>query len=124
MKLSSLFSGLTRRRYTYVPPCPCCGSRATGRFVKQKMLNKNNKWIMEESLKHGELISLVPDVGRDTAFCFECGYVWPARIQNVWLTTAELAEERNVRGTNQLYEALDMRDEKSSLLKNNPITKY
>ncbi len=122
----SIFSGVTKHNYTYVPPCPCCGSPKTGRFVKQKTFNKDNRYYMEETLKNGELIMLVPDVGVDNAFCYDCEYTWHARIQNVWLTTNEIAQERIARGTNDLYDAYThpYEEKKESLLDRFPIKNY
>ncbi len=106
MSIFSKFHGVAKHNYNYVPPCPCCGSRATGRFVKQKKFDKDNRWFMEESLKNGELIMLVPKVDGTMGFCYNCEYVWPARIQNVWLTDSELMAERTARGTDALYDAI------------------
>ena len=111
--------------YTYVPPCPCCGSRMTGRYVKQKRhyTQKDVAWYMEESYKNGEIIVFVPLIEDDTAFCFNCEYRWPARIQNVMLTKKEIEKEKAERHTLELYEDLT-EDDPDKNKKTNIITRF
>lgn len=106
MKLPN-FSAILKHNYIYVPPCPCCGSEATGRYVKQKKYDKDNKWMIEESYRNGEIIALVPEIGEKNAFCFNCEYTWRARMQNVWLTKDELFHEKQVRGTMDILDTLN-----------------
>ncbi len=109
--------------YTYVPPCPCCGSLCTGRYIKQKLYAKDNSWVITESLKNGELVSLVPEIGENTTFCYDCEYTWKGRIQSVWLTKDEIFKEKINRGTLDILDALteDNKEEKSIFT---PIKKF
>lgn len=128
MKIAELFKKATdgiKRNYNYVPPCPCCGSVMTGRYVKQHKFPKDNAWILEESFKNGEIVALVPEIGEDTAFCFQCGYRWPARIQNVWLSRTEVNHERKIRNTDEIFESItdDGSDKKKKKL-HTPLEGY
>ena len=51
-----------KRPYYYVPPCPVCGSRQTGRFTRSKDAYNDN-WSIREALKNGkeELIENLED---------------------------------------------------------------
>ena len=90
--------------YYYVDPCPKCGSRKTGRYVRRAATQDDARYIMEESLRNGELIRfagwLVP---KNNAYCEDCGHEWPCRIQGKPMTEKEVMEEKAARGTNAKY---------------------
>ena len=96
---------LIKKPYYYVPPCPSCGSHVTGRFVRMRGQNDND-WMINEALKNGELISLVPEVLNKTAYCVECDYTWYTDIQLKFLNNEQIKEQKTERYTN---EALTMR---------------
>lgn len=89
--------------YYYVPPCPNCGSRITGRYVREPRNKENMLYTARESLAHGELIRFLPFVPRTNAYCEECGFEWPQRVDAKWISKERIAEEKRVRGTNRRY---------------------
>lgn len=89
--------------YYYVPPCPNCGSRVTGRYVKEPRKKEDMLYTERESLKHGELIKFLPFVPRTNAYCEECGYEWAQTVDAKWISRERIEEEKRVRGTNRRY---------------------
>ena len=90
--------------YYYVPPCPVCGSRCTGRFVRRPV--KNSLYVEEESLKNGEIIRFCQGFPQDRVFCVDCGHEWEFRVLIKFLTREEISEEKKARGTEEAYEEL------------------
>ena len=44
---------LGRKIYYYIPTCPDCGSRRTGKYVKEPSSAETAQYIMRQSLRHG-----------------------------------------------------------------------
>ncbi len=90
--------------YTYVPPCPVCGSPRTGRYVRLTPLTEEYSQL--EALRYGEIIQPAGDKKHleGELFCVACGNIWRGKVQKRRMSSLELACERNVRGTAQLYE--------------------
>ena len=105
MKLSTFLNtdNLIKKPYYYVPACPCCDSPATGRFLKAHG-EKEQRWVLKESLKNGEIVTLMPTLPEDVnAYCLNCGYAWKARIQLKLYSRSQIQKEREKRMTEQIY---------------------
>ena len=88
--------------YYMVPPCPECGSRRTGRFIRQPFRQLDQEYVMQESLKNGEIVLLKIEVPEKNAFCTDCGYTWKADISLLRISSDEMEAERMRRGTDKL----------------------
>lgn len=91
-----------RYLYYYVPPCPQCGSRKTGRYVRTPLTGSG--YMKEESLKNGELIRFEAEEPVNNGFCVSCGHEWPVHVETKFWSYARIHEEQLVRGTIPLYE--------------------
>lgn len=87
--------------YYYVPPCPHCGSRKTGRYVREPLYRP--EYVKEDSLKHGEWIRFLDSIPRDNVFCLSCGNEWPAKISLKLMTQKEIQDEKDARETEGFY---------------------
>ena len=88
----------------YVPPCPVCGSKCTGRYLKKPLIDA---WYTEEqSLKNAEIVRFVRKEPIKNLFCVDCGYEWGKTINLSWVTREELEQEKKDRGTQEAYEEL------------------
>lgn len=92
-----------RHLYYYVPPCPKCGSRITGRYVKQPHNQGDAEYMQRESLKHGELIRFVPSEPIKNCYCEECGHEWGHTVRSYFITKERMEEEIEARDTRSLY---------------------
>lgn len=90
-----------KRPYYYVPNCPQCGSRMTGRFMKLPSAYEAD-WIINESLRNGELVCLVPEVLNHNAYCVECDHTWYADIKVLFLRPEQINIEKIERHTNEI----------------------
>lgn len=90
--------------YYYVPPCPKCGSRRTGRYIRQPRLLDDELYTIRESLRNGELVRLAPSVPDHNVYCEDCGYEWTAPVPLMLLTSREIANEREDRSTPARYQ--------------------
>lgn len=112
-----------RHIYYYVPPCPRCGSRKTGRYIRAPFTGSG--FTKEESLKKGELIRFSVEEPINNGFCVACGNEWPVRVKTKFLTYAQIQEEQIARDTKSLYEqylnqkARNKSDTESSIKKKN-----
>ena len=88
--------------YYFVPACPNCGSYVTGRFVE-----RNNNIVYEEknSLKHGEIIAPVANVGINNCFCIECSTRFKYDVKIKFITPSELEFEKGRRRVNLIYKS-------------------
>ncbi len=102
--MSHIFSFLPQLYY-YVPPCPRCGSEVTGRYVKQYNSDYSSK-IVEDGLRHGEIIKVIPSRTQNNCFCLECNYEWGEMLHPKLIKDDELMEEIQKRHINELAEAL------------------
>ena len=88
----------------YVPPCPECGSKCTGRYIRKPLMDA---WYTEEqSLKNAEIVRFVQKEPIKNLFCVDCGFEWGKMIGITWVTQEELEQERRERGTKEAYEEL------------------
>ncbi len=93
--------------YYYVPPCPMCGSRRTGRYVIEPRNAQDARYTMEQSLAHGELIRFCARDPFRNCYCEDCGYEWPANIHGTWVDGNRVAEEMDARDTVARYAAFE-----------------
>jgi len=91
--------------YYYVPPCPACGSRKTGRYVRRPIWKEDAWYVESRSLRCGELVRLTAFVPYDNAYCEECGGEWHKRIEPRLMNSAAIQEEKKARGTEEKYAA-------------------
>lgn len=87
--------------YYYVPPCPECKSRKTGRIIRQPFTNAG--YVMEQSIKNGELVRFERTEPIRNAYCASCGHTWPARIEGKLWADAKIEDEKIARGTDVMY---------------------
>lgn len=90
--------------YYYVPECPECGSKCTGRYVRKPL--KEAIYVEESSLKNGEIIRFTSGFVQDRAFCVDCGFEWSHHVLIRFLTREELDLEKRERGTDEAYHEL------------------
>ena len=90
--------------YYYVPPCPRCNSKKTGRYLRRSL--SGTGYSREASLRHGELVRFASDVPYDNCFCESCGNEWHQYIPMSFFTKDEIMEEKRARGTEPLYQQL------------------
>ena len=90
--------------YSYVPTCPACGSPRTGRYVR--MTPFTEEYTRLEALRYGEIIEPAGNLKHleGELFCLTCGNIWRGKIEKRRLSPFELAREKELRGTTQLYE--------------------
>ena len=93
-----------RYPYYYVPECPECGSRCTGRFVRKPL--RDSLYVEENSLKNGEIIRFSKGFPQDRVFCVDCGHEWNHHVLVRFLTREELDQEKEERGTEEAYQEL------------------
>ena len=93
------------RIYYYVPPCPECGSRKTGRYMRQPLTAGDMRYVEKESLRNGELVRFAWRVPVKNAYCEECGCEWESTISASMVTRERIMEEQAVRGSAAKYAA-------------------
>jgi hypothetical protein len=89
-----------KTRYHYVPPCPRCGSKKTGRFIYMVNINNADKVISSRMIK-GELVQIVTGISEtkyENAYCDECGCEWHANIDILFLDKEKINKEMVARG--------------------------
>ena len=91
--------------YYYVPPCPACGSRKTGRYVRKPLTAGDMRFVETESLRNGELIRFASHVPDKNAYCEDCGHEWECGISARLVPRGMIMEERAARGTAAKYAA-------------------
>lgn len=93
-----------RHIYYYVPPCPKCGSRRTGRYMRQPRVFPGDQWYVQtESLGSGELVRFAKRVPDNNCYCEDCGNEWHHLVTSRFMTEAEIQEEKKARCTNERY---------------------
>ena len=81
--------------YYYIPACPECGSKRTGRYVRQPSGYTGQAYELEESLRHGELIQYdTAKAARNTAYCEECGHEWICRAKVKYFVPASYIQKQ------------------------------
>ena len=98
---SGFFKNIIRAPYYYVPPCPSCGSRITGRYVKMHR-DTEMEYMNESSLKNGEIIAFMPEIPRNNFFCVECGFEWRGICETSMFTLDEIRAEKDARHTDEM----------------------
>lgn len=94
-----------RHLYYYVPPCPSCNSRKTGRYIKDSRFDR--EYAERMSYKHGEIVKFAFTEPLKNVFCCTCGYTWGYTVRAKFLTDQELEEEKEARGTAEHYAEMD-----------------
>ena len=108
--------------YYYVPPCPRCGSRKTGRYIRAPFTGSG--FTKEESLKNGELVRFAIEEPINNGFCVSCGHEWPVRVETKLWTYDQIHEEQIARGTELLYEQYINQKAGARQKKEKNFTKY
>lgn len=126
-KLELFFEKTIHLPYYYVGRCPDCGSRATGRFVRNHR-ETDMDYIIESSLKNGELVAPTNDINGENLFCNDCGNIWYGKVDFKWLSLGQIQEERSVRHTEELliarHQHKEEEQEGKGILKKNIFTKF
>ena len=110
-KLQEAYRNKLKMPYYYVPACPKCGSYITGRFVRARNDNDAD-WIIDESLRHGEIVSPVPKVLSENCFCCECNTTFTGSVEMKWLSMNELDAEKLKRDIYAIWQERQGNDEK------------
>lgn len=97
-KIKEKFKENVRMPYYYVPECPICGSRMTGRYMRY-LGDTSSEWQVNEALRNGELVDIVNEVPWKNCFCCQCDYEWHEDIKMKMKTLKEIGEEKKARGT-------------------------
>lgn len=79
--------------YTYVPPCPHCGSTITGRFINREYVDN----YMSRALKRGELVQPALQFDERNLYCEECGFEWKGETKIKLLSRQEIEEQKHLR---------------------------
>ena len=89
------------KMYYNVPPCPQCGSRRTGRYLRKPISidPEDERSMVEKCLKHGELIRFSWMVPIRNAYCEDCGHEWAQNIRVELVSPERIMEEAAARGT-------------------------
>ncbi len=99
--------------YKYVPPCPECGSKCTGRYVKMPISEKDRDYMERETLKYGEIIRFTPKIPEKNMFCVDCDHKWHGIVETRRLSRMEIDREIEERGTYEAYiEVVEEQEEK------------
>lgn len=110
--ISKIYNNIFRKTYYYVPPCPNCKSKLTGRYLKDSGREYNNDWTINEALRHGEIVRFGPMDRENMAFCLACDYEWKEYVSLRLIKPDELAKEKRDRMTEELlHERLHPSDE-------------
>lgn len=92
-----------KRLYYRVPPCPECGSRKTGRYMKKPRSVEDMVYVQSQSLANGELIRFVPREPIKNCYCEDCGYEWGHTVHGEWLPDSVIEAEIEARETRERY---------------------
>ena len=101
--VKDLYRNKLKKPYYYVPSCPNCGSFITGRFVKARN-DYDADWLIDESLRHGEIVSPVPDVLSENCFCCDCNATFTGIVKMQWLSLNELDEQKLKRDIYEIWQ--------------------
>lgn len=102
--------------YTYVPPCPHCGSTVTGRFVNRDYIDK----YIIHALKRGELVQPAINITERNLYCETCGFEWHGFTKLQILSKDELNEQkilRNIESSDYINYKQYLSDDKSEYKK-------
>ncbi len=96
--------------YYYIPPCPECGSKRTGRYMREPSIpflegRDGKEYTVKQCLKRGELVRFVPRrVPENNVFCADCGHEWKYDVRMSIVPRSRIEEEIRERGTIEAYE--------------------
>ena len=93
-----------RHFYYYVPPCPKCGSRKTGRYMKMPFTGSG--YTKEDSLKNGEWVRFAKEEPIENCFCMTCGTNWSGKVSLKWWPFDRIQEEIRARETEPVYQQM------------------
>ena len=93
-----------RHFYYYVPPCPKCGSRKTGRYMRMPFTGSG--YTKEDSLKNGEWVRFAKEEPINNCFCMTCGMQWPGKVRLKWWPFERIQEEIKARETEPAYKQM------------------
>ena len=88
-------------KYTYVPPCPRCGSVHTGRYICQTVSNSTLLNAEQKALERGELVritSIPYSELQANLYCSVCGIEWTGKTTQIWLTKKEIDQIKKREG--------------------------
>ena len=114
-KIYNFFLNLKIEAYYYVPECPECKSKKTGRYIRQQGAY-DTEWIEIECLKKGELVIILPEPQIKNCFCGDCGYEWSQKINSKLVSINELKRQKEIRQTIPLL-AEKMKDKHDRIAK-------
>lgn len=97
----NIINNLLYQLYYDVEPCPACNSKKTGRFVKFHG-EEGTTWIINESLRHGELVHPLPEIPFNNLFCADCGNEWNGNVKLKLYSKNKIAQEKKARGTEEI----------------------
>lgn len=105
------------KMYCYVPKCPVCKSKRTGRYVPRPLTEEDTTYMIRESLANGELVRVWPGfiVPVKNAYCEDCGHQWAVLLHTEWWPPEKVEEQITIRGTYPLYEAFCKENPKRTL---------
>lgn len=111
--------------YYDVPCCPKCNSYITGHFIKAGS-DDNTEWMVEQSLKHAEIVVPVAELCDDNCICFSCNHTWygdiPLRIISKYTQEQEKRKRHTKEILNERYK--QMKENSGNKKDGNFITRY
>lgn len=110
--------------YYYVGACPNCDSEATGRFIPYYR-DADLDYVIQNSLKNGELVAVGDEHEHGNLFCNDCGNVWYGPVKRVFLSLNEIEYQRFVRDTDRiLAERKAIKEQEETTEKGGVMTAY
>ena len=91
---------ILRYFYTYTPPCPRCGSYATGQYAYTASMQGFEKRVAS-AMKRGELIQYelgFSEFDSPNLYCSSCGIKWIGDATHKFLSKEEIEREKKMRG--------------------------
>ena len=118
-KIDKLAKKVIHLPYYYVPQCPVCGSRKTGRFVRYHR-DTDLDYMVTSALKNGELIAPKEDMTQGNLFCDECGYTWFGSVEMKLFSLNRIQKEKKARQSDKILEERNdaLREENKGKKKN------
>ena len=89
------------RPYYYVGPCPHCNSEITGRYIAYRG-QREMQWVIDESLRNGEIVYPVAEKMDKNCYCLECGESFNYPVELSLYSIKEVKKEKLKRHTAEL----------------------
>ncbi len=106
MSINDILDKVIRKPYYYVPPCPECGSKKTGKIILSHDAD-TDQYIVETALKNGELTTIQDEYPfGNNLYCDDCGFTWWGRSKLMWVSPGKILEEKTARGTVELLDKI------------------